>query len=166
MTKKIVEKLILTAEIARLLKRTESAVTKSARAGHFGDTVQRGPRGEYLFRWPAAREAWRANTDTTRARPEHLAQHFAPPAPVAPAAPAPVSVDPAVASATDELSTAFLIHQFAQLEALPGFAAHRSALAEIFNCALVGWVLIGLPVSEAPWPPPHDPAYVAEANRD
>lgn len=77
MSKKHPTKLINTAEFVKRLeaeglKRTPAAITKAARTGRLRETVERGSRGELLFRWPAARDAFKANTDTTRARPEHL----------------------------------------------------------------------------------------------
>lgn len=74
--------MITTEELARRLKRTVSAITKDARKGHFREAVHRGSRGEYLFDWPEALEAWTKNVDLTRVPVEKL-----PPAPAARRAP-------------------------------------------------------------------------------
>jgi len=136
--------------------------------------VKRGPRGQWVITDPtAAAAAWAKNADHMKTSTAELERALASGRAGRPRAHAPapaLSLDPAVAAATDEMTTAFLIDLYAKLEALPGFdeleGIDQSALGEIFNCALVGWVTLGLPVDPTPWPPPHDPAYVAEANRD
>lgn len=153
MTKKIVEKLVLTAEVARLLKRTTSAVTKSVRAGHFGDTVQRGPRGEYLFRWPAAREAFRARTDPGRYPAKLIDEALVT---------EPPPVDPALVDSCNELVTAELaalhrkITSGAELDGMD-----LRSLDYAFHAALVAMTVYDLPVSDAPFASvPFDPRHL------
>lgn len=50
----------------RGIKRGTAAISKAARKGTFGKTARQVRRGRWLFQWPAAAEAFLANTDPTR----------------------------------------------------------------------------------------------------
>lgn len=113
--------------VAHALERTETAIRKAARAGRFGDAAHRGPRGEWLFEWPRARELFLAKTDATRLHARHLVA-------MRPA------TDPGLIAAVNAEALTYLGELLARaLEAPDLDETDRATLEELFARARAEW---------------------------